>query len=136
MPSKNIRPFSQMPKKTPGSSPLQLCTPVRPEPVPPAGAASPGAVIALHYLDVLSLHPARGVSVNGQPLEPGYGAPLGGVGAHGAAISCLEGTVWITQQNSHLLTILKSGESHIVQLGGEVHVQAVRPSRIALAQPA
>jgi quercetin dioxygenase-like cupin family protein len=67
-------------------------------------------------------------------LEPHAVLPLHD--ASGAKIACLEGVLWITQQDDRNDFVLEAGESLILEKEGEALVQALQGSRIAVEAPA
>jgi len=50
--------------------------------------------------------------------------------ATGKSISCLEGTIWITQQGDGFDRILNAGERYETKLRSDVLIQAMDPARV------
>ena len=52
--------------------------------------------------------------------------------ASGVRLSCLEGTLWLTEEDAPVDVVLSAGESHDVEAKGRTLVQAMAPSRLAV----
>jgi hypothetical protein len=48
-------------------------------------------------------------------------------------VTCLEGSLWITQKNQPEDIVLETGESRAVSPGSQTVVYALKPSRISVA---
>lgn len=55
--------------------------------------------------------------------------------ASGAKIACLEGVLWITQEDDRNDIVLEAGQSLILDKEGEALVQALHGARIAVEAP-
>jgi quercetin dioxygenase-like cupin family protein len=55
--------------------------------------------------------------------------------ASGTRVTCLEGVLWITQDNDRNDIILEAGQSFTIGAGADALVQALRASRMAVAAP-
>ena len=56
--------------------------------------------------------------------------------ALGVRVQALAGTLWITQDHDRRDIVLDPGESFDLDVDGQVVVQALAPSQVALQQPA
>jgi hypothetical protein len=63
-------------------------------------------------------------------LEQGDILPL--ERASGVNLACLEGSLWITEENAALDVVLGAGESHAVEAKGRTLVQAMDRSRLSI----
>ena len=54
----------------------------------------------------------------------------------GAGVQCLEGSVWITEEDDRNDVVLESGESHEIARKGRALVQAMGAARIAVVPAA
>lgn len=72
---------------------------------------------------------------NNLVLEMAQGTVVPVRDAAGARIACLEGNIWITQENDTTDFVLKAGESLALTRNGSTLVQAMRGSRVSIQPP-
>lgn len=52
--------------------------------------------------------------------------------ASGVRLSCLEGTLWLTEENAPVDVVLSTGEAYDVEAKGRTLVQAMTTARVAV----
>jgi hypothetical protein len=52
--------------------------------------------------------------------------------ASGVRLSCLEGTLWLTEENAPMDVVLSAGDHYDVEAKGRTLVQAMAPARLAV----
>ena len=68
-------------------------------------------------------------------IELRHGSVLPLRDSRGARVVCLEGALWITEEDARADVILRPGEAHAIEHDGSTLVQAVDSARIAVESP-